>query len=59
MRMKYGVLSLAVAVAGFAYAPAAQAAVPCEALDVQCHKVCTLPQVEGGIKDLRVYWVNC
>jgi hypothetical protein len=53
-------LVLAVAVAGLATtAPAAHAIRECEALEIECHKTCTLPQVSGGIKDLPVYWVAC
>ena len=57
--MRNVIVALAVAAAGLAYAPAAHATRQCEPLEVECHKVCTLPHVEGGIKDLRVYWVAC
>ena len=58
--MKNAFVALAVALAGLAStAPAAHAIRECEALEIDCHKTCTLPHVSGGIKDLQVYWVAC
>lgn len=53
--MKKLLLAVAFAGAGAGLAPAAHAVRPCEPLEIECHKTCTLPQ--GGIKDL--HWVQC
>ncbi|HEV2891645.1 MAG TPA: hypothetical protein VGX28_14825 [Frankiaceae bacterium] len=53
--MKKLLLAVTLASAGAALAPAAHAIRPCEPLEIECHKTCTLPQ--GGIKD--PYWVSC
>jgi hypothetical protein len=62
MRMKYAVLTLALAAAGTAFAPAATADPfrPCEVWEVQCTLNC-LPQVDtsGGIKNVEIRQVNC
>lgn len=55
--MKNALVAFAVAGSVFAVAPAADAIRPCDTLDVQCHKVCTLPQTDQGIKN--IYWNQC
>lgn len=57
--MKYVIMALAVAAAGLATAPAAHAVRRCEPLEIECHKVCTLPQYNGNIKDPQIYWATC
>jgi hypothetical protein len=53
--MKKALLALAFLSAGVSLAPAAHAIRPCEPLEIECHKTCTLPQ--GSLKD--PYWVSC
>lgn len=52
--MKKALLALAIAGAGLGFAPAANAIRPCEPLEIDCHKQCTLPQ---DIKTLT--WAQC
>lgn len=55
--MKKAIFAIAVVVAGVTYAPAANAIRPCEPLEISCHRTCTLPQTDRGIKN--IYFNQC
>lgn len=55
--MKIAILAFAVAAAGFASGSTAHAIRPCEPLEINCHRTCTLPQTDRGIKN--VYFNQC
>lgn len=55
--MKKALLVLALACTSLGSAPAADAIRRCDLYSIECHKACTLPQTDRGIKN--IYWNYC